>query len=472
MTDKHVPLPGDAAAQGRRELTAKARRILEGAWKDDARQRVLDHFSSERVPILGPIDITRNMQKSVSTQLAALYQEPFALTNDASEGAAEIVKEALAAGGYNALAPRNQRNVIAMRECHIRPELTPRGIFYRIVTPDMVEATADPEDPDRIIELYEARLRTVGNETIWTWDHFDISDPDNPVFEILEADDRRRDLTPELEPDVAGTYPWVSEEIGPVIPYPLYHFQRTGMLYNVNEALEIIDGTLNVAAFWTLWGHSYKDNSYTQRWLMDADVGGTTEGAGGTAQVTTDGSSVARLFSIGSEGGKAGNWPASADPEVMGRAAANYERSMMPHFGLGDADVQAGPESGYAISLRHSGIRKAQADMMPEFTRADLETIRITAILLRLSEPSVIVPESGYSITYNALPESDEEEKARHERHEARVRLGLASRVSLMMEENPGMDRATAEQELAQFDADNMRFPPPAPKPRGAFGEG
>ena len=96
--------------------------------------------------------------------------------------------------------------------------------------------------------------------------------------------------------------------------------------------------------------------------------------------------------------------------------------------------------------------------------------ILIVAILMRLSDPAVIVPESGYSITYNSLPESDEEEAARHARHEARVRLGLASRVSLMMDENPGMDRAAAETELALLDADNMRFPPPAPKPAGGFG--
>jgi len=469
--DRTPPLPGDSDAQSRRQLTAQARRILEGVWKDDARQRVLDHFHASRVPILGPIDITRNLVKSVSTGLAALYQDPYALTNDDATDAAEQVKAVQVDGGYFALAPRNQRNVIAMRECHVRPELTSRGIFYRIVTPDMIEAEADPEDPDRIVHLYEARRRDLNGKTVWTWDHFDIRDEAAPLFEILLADKAKRvDLTDQFEPAVAGVYPWVSEEDGPVIPYPTYHFQRTGSLYNVNESMEVIEATLNVAAFWTLWGHAYKDQSYKLKYLMDADVGGATEGPGGTQQVVTDGSAIIRMFTTGADKGTVGEWGAATDPEVMGRAAMMYEQASLQHFGLGDGDVERGPESGYAISLRHSAVRKAQGDMEPEFARADLELIRDTAILMRSLPSPVNVPESGYSITYNSLPESDEEEAARHARHEARVRLGLASRVSLLMDENPGMDRPTAEQTLSQFDADNMRFPPPtAPKPPGAF---
>ena len=465
------PLPGDPAAQERRALTAKARRIIESAWKDDAETRALEHFHSSRRPALGPIDTTRNMLKTVSTSLAALYQKPYALTNDDSQDGADIIKQTHADGGYFALAPRNQRNVISLRECHIRPELTPRGIFYRVVTPDVVEAEADPEDPDRLVTFYEARLREVKGEWVWTWDHFDIRDEKAPVFEILLADSSRRvDLTPELEPEVAGTYPWVSEEVGPIIPAPIFHFQRTGNLYNVNEAMEMIEGTLNVSAFWTLWGHAYKDNSYSLKYLIDADVGGATEGQSGNQEVMTDGSSIVRLFTTGADKGSVGEWSAPSDPEVMGRAAREYELSLMQHVGLGSEDAETrGPESGYAISLRHSAIRKAQADMTPEFTRADLDLIRNTAILLRLQEPSVVVPESGYTITYNSLPESDEEELKRHERHERRVRLGLASRVSLMMDENPGMDRAAAEAQLAEFDTDNLRFPPPSTPASGGF---
>ena len=197
MTDEHVlssipPLPRDGE-NARRAQALKVRKLFEGQWKDLLDVQMGAMFDDVRNKATGKRDLSTNILKTAVWQLAKLYPEapfihpPEGSTEDDIAAAVKATQDAR----WWSMATRNQRNVLGMGECFVRPswKRSNDGMMYRIVTPDMVSASSSPDEPDLPDYVVEARTRVVDGERAWTWDVVDLRDPNNPMFAIQLAEE-------------------------------------------------------------------------------------------------------------------------------------------------------------------------------------------------------------------------------------------------------------------------------------------
>jgi hypothetical protein len=112
------PLPGDAEEVARRKEAAKRRRLLEGAWRQDAVAKIRQFFPATTAERLGHVDQTRNLLRSISRELAVRYQTaPTSLHPDAGVNEAASAK---LAGLWPVLA-RNERYVVGLNTSFVLP---------------------------------------------------------------------------------------------------------------------------------------------------------------------------------------------------------------------------------------------------------------------------------------------------------------------------------------------------------------
>jgi hypothetical protein len=399
-----------------------------------------------------------------------LVHPPEGATDEDIAAAVQATKDAR----WWSMATRNQRNVLGMSECFVRPSWKRSGgMMYRIVTPDTVSASSSPDEPDLPDYVVEARARVVEKERVWTWDIVDLRDPLNPRFEIQLAEEfhgahQGAALTEMFIPGgLPSGYPdqWIDSDNVPVNPYVLYHKATTGMLFDPFENLEIVDGTLTIASLWSFWLHCVRDASWPQRWAMNVIVGGmevdTNNGVQGLSkQVTTDPASLTMLYEgPGQLAPSVGQWSPGSDPSTLGDAIAKFEARLGVHFNIGADDFHrsGSAESGYAISMKRAAVREAQKSFVPEFARADAELMRVTSVILN-NETSAGVPESGYSLTYPGLPTSPQETKETLEEHDMKLGRGLESPVDAYMDLNPGLTRDQAMADLVRVTEENRQL--------------
>ncbi len=445
------PLPGSTEDSKRREHTRKRLRMLRGEWFGDLQRHTAQHFDPVRERIVGKPDISTNVFRSVVDQLAVLYDRPPVLHHEDNPAAAETAAMLLADAGWWSLASRLQRFVLGLRECFVRPTLTPRGLLIRLVTPDCVHAEASPEEPDLPVKLTEARLRNVEGEDGWYWDQFDLSDPADPVYRVVRARDDEDVTALVLGRDVSGaSYPFRLSDGSPVLPYATYHAVRSGELWNWMDGIEAVEGTLTIAVLWSWWIHAVRDTAWAQRWSLDAQLRGAAASGSGLATasaVTTDPSSVMQFRSDGDRA-SLGQWNPPVDPLTLGTAIAEFEQRLLVHFGLSPADVQRSEQaqSGYALSLRRDAVRQAQRRYVAQFQRGDLQLLRIVSALTQGG-----IPEDGWSLTYPGQPESVEEIHASLERHQMLIEAGLESKVDAYMDLHPGVSREQATEALKRI---------------------
>lgn len=468
---ENPPLPGDAEDQSRREHTRKRRRILTGYWQNDLNTHLREHFDPIRKHIVGKPDQSTNVLRSVVYQLAALYtRTPVIMPpSEVSEEQVQPLLDAVAAGGYWSMAQRVQRFTLGMRECFVRPTWKGSdegGLMFRIVPVDMTYAEAPPDDPDLPHYVVEARPRIYKGEEVWTWDEVDLRDPAKPTFRVLLVEDKskgkgksKREVT-DITEDIMGArydgaaYPFRDEQNQPLMPYVLYHSERTGELFDAFEGLELVEGALTIAVLWTYWLHNVRDCAWAQKWTLDAYLRGTSKkGKKGDysehSAVTTDPSSVMQFRSDGTNPASIGQWSPPVDPKTLGEAIRDFEERLAVHFDLAPTDISRSgtASSGYAISLKRSAVREAQRRFEPQFQRADQQLFRVSAMLMNRGG-SVRVPEQGYSFVYRSLPRSLEEVEAALVKHEKLRALGLESRVDAYMDLNEGTTREKALERL------------------------
>lgn len=458
-----VPLPGGSDDSQRRRHSRLRRRLLTGHWHRDLERHLRFHFPLTRVAEFGKPDLSRNLFSTVVRQLSVLYDTTPTIGHDS---ASDEMALALDSAGLWQLAQRNQRSVLGARESLIRVDVQPRGdVQFRLVPPDLVFAEALPDTPDLPALLVEARPRTLPGaaEAIWTWDFFDIRNPEEPIYRVLQADDGKKpedakDLSQVfLGGDFSGSaYPFRHSGGGPFIPYSLYHAERTGSLWDAWTGREQVEGSLTLACLWTFFLHAVKQASWPQRYSVGAILRGATaegEDMAARSQVAADPTSILQFMPDGTATPQLGQWQAGVDPERLEVALASFERNLIGHYDLspGDLQRQGGAESGYAISLRREAVREAQRRFEPQFRRADLDLIQKTAALLGL-------PDEGWSISYPGLPKSGEEVRAEVELMRSDMDAGLASPVDLLLARRPGMTREAAVDHLFKIEAEKRQL--------------
>jgi hypothetical protein len=148
---------------------------------------------------------------------------------------------------------------------------------------------------------------------------------------------------------------------------------------------------------------------------------------------------------------------------------SRYERGLVAAAGVPAADFQrisGDPKSGYAISLTREGLREMQRRVQPQLQgdgfNGDTGLLRLCAIMLNRHAESVGeamgLPERGYEITYQGVPETKEEKEAARKGVIELLDAGLMSPVQAYQELNPGTTEEEARVALDQIQQDKTRY--------------
>jgi hypothetical protein len=449
------PLPGDAEDEARRAEARLRRRILEGAWRQDAADRIAEFFPKTTSTRLGRVDLTRNLLRSLVVELSCRYATPPRRLHD-DDRADEAMAGALKGSMMWSSGRRLERYTVGLRESFMRHDyIDGVGLQHRVVTPDLVHATPDPDEPGRPLAIIEAREHELGGKVRWLWHSMDRRDG---LYRVLlpHGESRRvedaEDVTEAIMGDgFDGRLVLVDGE--PALPTVLYHAEAgSGHLFNWRELCEVVDATLQGSALWSFWGYLVRDGSIPLRALADGIVKGLApvERSNATyAQVAYDGTSLLMVGSDGAGGAHALQWDAGADPERMQLAIQQYLVGCAQSAGLSPDDFVANgqAESGYAISLKSEAKRREQRAMTPSFSRGDSESLAYCAALLNRWE-SAGLPEDGWAPRYEPVGLTPQERETRLAEAQAGIDGGWRSLVDAVLAEHPGMSRDEAKAHL------------------------
>jgi hypothetical protein len=438
--------------------------MLRGQWREDLLKAMGKIFSKARAVAMGEPDMSRNPARTVIQQLAVIYDEMPGVSVEMEGGDAGDMADRISARLWG-LLQRHAIYVLGLRESFVKMDWTEAGgLVFRLVTPDEVVAYSDPNRPEIPVRIEWLRCRIIpvnarikdGPVEENTWEIWDITDKDNPVFQILSAD-RKVDRTKVY---TNGVYPYPRKEGGGIWPWVLYHAVQTGELWDYEEGRELIEGTLRLACHWTGWSHGLAEASWPQRWGLNVQMPSATlkgEGAFTRAEATVDPTSVALFVGVNGQSGALGQFNPALDVADTAASLSQYERDLAVYAGLSPSDLQAtgDAQSGYAISVSRDGLRRAQRKYEPQFRIGDQMLFATAAMMLNEYEGGDLpeVPEA-YSITYKGVPKSIEEVSAEIKALGERYDRHLASDIDLLIAAEPGLTREAAMDRLRQIETE------------------
>jgi hypothetical protein len=436
------PLPRDAAEARRVQHTGLRRRILYGAHDEDVAARIQSAVGNLRKSAWGPIDLTSNPYLHTWTQLAALYrQAPEVVPPEGGELAAAALAEA----GYWSLMQRIQRDTLGLREMLVRFDVNGDEVRARPVYPDLVECKAHPFRPGEIVAVRE-------------W----IPDPDDAGKWVrLECDPSRRIYRAVDEHDIdvskrvldgafsGSAYPWVAGDRA-LLPYVVYHAAETGFLWDAWTGREVVEGTLQLAVFYSFYAHILRTAAWAQRYALGAAPAGPELSTDGTArpEIITDPATVLILQSTIESGGtpSVGQWNQVVDPAKVLESIRSYEQRLV-EMAVGAADVTrttSDVRSGYSLAVSREAVREAQRSYEPMFRRGDLAGLRLVARLLGL-------PDTGWRIRYSSIPRDPTELRAEWDRMALLIQAGLMDKATAYQELHPGLTRDEASAAVTEI---------------------
>lgn len=440
QTDDIGILPKSQYDMARWNESRMRRRMLEGLWEKDVRDRIKEYFSRVRELTLGKPSLGLNMFNSIVGQQAVLYDK--APTIESPEGTSDAQKmsfsNALQDAHLNQLWQRNNKYTIGIRENLMKLVWTAEGLRYNVVPADIVTATHAPQDPSTLTGIAEAVILSDGRTA---WETWDISNPENPSMKLITPGGT--DITSEVIKDPGVYMPrWGSGK--PFLPYTLYHAQWSNKLWNPWDEAEIPCASLDLAVLWTMFGAIVRDASWPQRYVINLRLDGATvtKGSNDTARVGYIDTAPASLLVLKhidkNATATAGQFEPGGDPEVIGRSIIAYMGVLLSNLGISPADLQSTPqaESGYAIQLKRSAQRREALKTIPNFMDGDTELLNKTAAMLN-AYGGTSYPEDGWGISYN-LPELGHLELVEElNTHEKLMTMGLQSKVETFLKMFP-----------------------------------
>lgn len=474
----YPPSPADPQEQARWEHTRLRRRMLYGAWSQDLDRRIEAQIGHVRRDAWGTPDLSSNVFRSAVSSLAVLYDRRPSLAHSDQASADELAHIVIRAGLWP-LMQRVQRDTLGLREMLLRVEITAGAegqdarLHFRPIFPDMVICEASASEPDQPYEVKELRLMCdeLTGQHRWVWEIFCIEEGEDPIHQIVAASgsDAGADLSAQYLGVPGGlvgdAYPYRYYDGTPFLPIVMYHAARTGQLWDAWEASELVEGSLNVACLWSMFGHCVRQASWPQRYAVGVRVpSATIEGEERNAareSVIPDPATVL-LFDPAEEGSQPmiSQWQPGADPEALQTAISMYERRIAAFAGISAADVQrvAGdPRSGFAIAITREAQREAQKRYEPCFSPSDEKVLAVAAALWNRTTGAQL-PEYGYRVAYETLPPSLEEMKGDREQIEWEETRGLVSPLDAYRRLHPGASADDAERAIVGNRLDSIRL--------------
>jgi hypothetical protein len=447
---------------------------MDGAWYDDLKQRAIDHLGTTRTEAWGVLDQSSNSFRAITRELAVLHVTPPSIRHNVGTSEIAGLVEAIKRSNLWATMPRFQGWLIGCREYFMRADWTAsRGLRFRPVPPDMCLATSHPDDPQEPVTIREMRMRADPHtgKPAWTWDLFDVSDPETPQYRVLEATDGAEDgqdwsefYLGDMSAHRAGYPYWRGDT--PILPFVLYHASRTGdRLFDQYEMIEVYEGTMNQSLGGSFVYHVFGDASWPQRYVVDAEPVGV-EGTDGRVEITVDPAVLLQLQRTDeSSQPQIGAFPVSADVESLQRTLDAMANRLALDAGVPSGDIQrlgGTARSGYAISLTNEGKRAAQRQYAGQMGPSDAVLVALAATLSN-TFGGTSYPEDSYDVVYQEIPLSPQELDARRT-HVLELReAGLMSDVQAYSYLNPGITEEQSTQDLAVIqgtDQDNDTLDP------------
>jgi hypothetical protein len=438
------PSPPASVDKARWAETARRKDILDGRW---AMQ--LEHWRSRalgttRASLMGEVDLSRNFYRSLTGGLSSLYLSRPTVSHPSGK-IPEFLGEDLIVDGEPVRRPgaieeaglwaqmaQVQQYTIGLGEMCVMPmvvgldEDDPR-LVYRVVSPDCIVTVAHPDDPTRVVALRELVARvhpTSPGKGLWTWSEWSVADPANPTFRVVEVTDQGhdgQDLTEHYMggPQSGDAYWWRTAEGRPVIPWVTYHREWASTQWDPYRWREAVDGTLRIAVNWDFWGHCLREASWPARWTAGGRIvpNEIIEGDSTTARhhVIADPTIITRIEQDEQANAvTVGQWMPGANPKELGEAIASDEARLANQMGVDASDLvrtSGDPRSGYALKITNERRREAQAQFGPQFMRADLQLIALSALVVNRAMGTAL-PESGYQIRYAPVVLDGEDGKA------------------------------------------------------------
>jgi hypothetical protein len=489
MTAPMPPAPGNPDEARRVEHTRHRYAMMEGRWQPILESYMETQLGSVRRAAMGLVDISYCALRTTSYELATLYDaEPDVRHNQlSSPNIDRLVGSAgsIARSGLWSQMSRFQAYTLALREMWMRADVEDGRLVYRPVPPHMTMAEADPARPNVPTLFGELRLRQVEAQLLWTFEVWDIRNPANPTYRVVEALDGwkfGRDLTRSIHGATydGANYPasWRRANGTPIIPAILYHASTYGdRLFDPFANIELYTGSLQLGLFYSYLAHCIRDASYPQRYAVGVRVAGMDASDLGSraarSEVTTDPTTILMLDPISETSQPMlGQFAAGSDAEKLEQVIAAVAHRLATDAGLAPSELQrtsGSARSGYAISLSQEGKRQAQRRYIMQFRASDEALVSLSAVLYnRWSEAnseSTNYPEGGYSVIYREIPLSPQEMEARRRHVLEMLDAGLMSQVDALR-----FFGSLSEQDaIAQLAAiRTMRTEaPPTPPPEG-----
>lgn len=463
--------------QVRAERQYRRWKILREDFRDEAMTWLGVGLPADVVNAIGEPDISCNTLADAARQLSTpgLYgtrpRVGLPLGEDAVtpvDAAAELAGEdgLLDACGYWTQGRNRQYLTLGLADWLVRVDLDEGELVVRPVKPFHVMAWDDARRPGKAVRVWELRLRFWRDKKAWIWcyDALDISG-DEPEFRIIkahpEADGTYQDVSNVFLDRGDGTfgalvgedYPYVSADGEAVIPYVWFTPQDTGELWHSHARRGATQGALNAVKFATLANHAAKVTACEPVILLNVKKPGTRVQP---SKTTTENPQPGGLDSIAVTLGSLSFMQSSAQGvnssvhrlgfsgnlEALAEHAASYELRQFVRWGLNPDDVTrkaANPTSGSALAISNKGKREMAAIVEPMFRRADLEVIRMAAIVLN-SRPGeeTRYPERGYTIVYHQIPATPEEQREQRDQETWELDNDLISPVDVYQRKHPG----------------------------------
>lgn len=495
-----LPMVGGSIGERWHEQRRR-RRILYGRWHPDLVRRAKKLIGSERRRAWGYLDQSANPFRQLADQFSTLYDhEPNLRNEKANDKQQDALEEALNEAGYWALMQRVQRDTVGIRECYLRIDVTDDGeLVLEQVFPDMVSGERFDRTGRRLQRFAYLRPRAdpgAENKVAWFWDVFEV------VGGVGTYSVRRFDKK-EMEGDAVSDlflmtssggdapaggltgneYPYLDGEREAFIPVVRHRAAVLGSSthYDPFDWHEVVEGSLNVAVYWSFWGHVLRQAGWPQRYSIGCHIKGTgIVGEDRREQVEADPAILLHFTADGKFEGtpSVGQFAPGADALQLAGGIERYEARIAAGVGVSPSDLvrtSGDPRSGYALAVSREAQREQQRKLTPAFRQGDRQALQIIAILLNQAQIEDLpeLPEKGWTPKYVSLPMSADERRAVIEEALKLLDEGFIDEVEAMqMISGHTMSRAEAKAKLERLkvekekrDADKPKPPAPPPGP-------
>lgn len=452
----YPPEPADAGERARVQHTRLRRRVLYDQHYDDAYQRLVEDVGPSNAVLWGSVDSMTNPFSQVYGKLSILYGSPPSLMVPAG---GEDVAAALDEAGFWQLAPRLQRDTLALREMLVRVSVSGDGAVAVLpVFPDLVQVKSDALGRLRRVEEW---VSDPDDSSLWIRLVHDVGGPE-PILCAWTSDGKDCSARVLGGSFMGAAYPYRDSTGQALLPYVVYRAAKTGSTFDPYTDSTVVDGALKLSVLYTFWNFALLQASWRQRYAAGcAPVSTTPHGQIHAQTVGASPASVVVFASDSEDGGgstaSVGTFETPSDIEGLLRSIQSREARLVA-AALGSADVSRGDSeirSGYSLAVSREAQREAQRAYEPLFRRSDLQLIRLVAALLG-------APTTGWGITYSSIPRDPGEAAAELDRISRQLDLRLIDRAGAWLQLHPGASEADAIAAIAAIDAGAPTITTPA----------